>query len=170
MKFSLLHRHWGLLKIYLLFGLSISLIFIFLTLPPVLNHLIIPLNEFLAWSSATFLEIFSESQITHINTIISSPIFSVNIAEGCNGIYVISIFIAGIIALPSNWKKKSIGFGIGIPLLFLLNYFRILTLWYTGAYAPSLFSALHVYVWDVIIIVAGILIWLFWYERWVDKK
>ncbi len=98
-----------------------------------------------------------------------SPTFTVNIAEGCNGIYALFIFMAGIIAYPSSIRHKLYGLAIGIPFIMLLNYIRIISLWYAGTYAPNLFKVMHLYIWETIIIALGGILWLFWYEKWVKK-
>ena len=101
---------------------------------------------------------------------VTSPRFGIDIAEGCNGIYALSIVIAGIVAFPARWVPKLIGLALGIVFIMFLNYVRIIALWYAGIYSSFLFDAMHLYVWEFIIIVLGAGYWYFWYEKFVKTS
>ena len=162
--------NWPLFRIYLLFGLVLLAVFTVLMLPSVYWKVIMPLNEFLAWSSAELLSLMGTEGISSSGIAVSSPQFGINIAEGCNGIYALAIVIAGILAFPARWPAKAVGLVLGIIFIMFLNYVRIIALWYAGIYSSFLFETMHLYVWEFIIIVLGAGYWYFWYERFVKTR
>jgi exosortase/archaeosortase family protein len=52
--------------------------------------------------------------------------FPVKIIEECTGVYEVIIFAAAVLAFPTGWKKKAVGFGLGIPLIYFFNVMRIM--------------------------------------------
>jgi len=137
---------------------------------PVYYKVVLPFNEFLAWSSVQAVNMLGGQQVTYSGTSMSTSKFAIDIAEGCNGIYALSIVIAGIVAFPAPWRSKSIGLVLGIALIMVLNYIRILTLWYAGLTGSFLFEAMHLYVWEFVIIALGAAFWYFWYEKFVKAR
>jgi exosortase H (IPTLxxWG-CTERM-specific) len=157
-------------RIYLLFGFTLLVFFTATTFPPVFKNTVLPLNEFLAWSSAKVLGILGNEGIRSSGVSVSSSEYAIDIAEGCNGIYALSIVLAGIIAVPARWRPKSVGLVLAVVLIMILNYVRILTLWYAGLTSAFLFDTMHLYVWECIIIALGAGYWYWWYERFVKRR
>ncbi|MGD8376253.1 MAG: exosortase H [Acidobacteriota bacterium] len=98
-------------------------------------------------------------------TRLSSPRFAVNIYHGCNGVLATSIFGAAVLAFPATWKERGLGLLLGIPLIQVVNMVRILSLYYIGIHWPRLFAAAHGYVWQSIVILLSMVLWIFWAER-----
>jgi len=167
---KLVKSNWPLFKIYLLFGVTLAALFIVTMQKPVYFKIILPFNEFLAYSSACLLRLFGSEGVVTWGTSISNPEFNVNIAEGCNGIYALAIVIAGIVAFPARWRHKWLGLILAIAFIMFLNYVRILTLWYVGIYSVFLFDTMHLYVWEFIIIALGAWFWYYWYETFVKTR
>ncbi len=159
--------NWPLIKIYLLFGVVLLAFFTVMMIKPVYFGLIIPFNNFLAWSSTQALHLFGGTDIVHSGSTVASPGFSIDIAEGCNGIYALAIVVAGIIAFPAPWRPKLTGLALAVILIMILNYIRIITLWYAGLAGSFIFDTMHLYVWEFIIIALGGGFWYFWYEKFV---
>ncbi len=166
-KKSALRSRWPLIKVYLLFGLIILILFTIIMVKPVYFKVVMPFNGFLAWSSAGVISLLGTDNVVVSGTRIVAPGMGLNIAEGCNGIYALSIVIAGVIAFPARWKPKTIGLVLAVAVIMTLNYIRILTLWYFGIYSDFLFKTMHLYVWEFIIIALGAGFWYFWYEKFV---
>ena len=161
---------WPLIKIYLLFGVVLLAFFTITMIKPVYFGVILPFNNFLAWSSRQALHLFGSGQVTGSGAIISQPGFAIDIAEGCNGIYALAIVVAGIVAFPAPWRPKLTGLSLAVILIMVLNYVRIITLWYAGAAESFIFDTMHLYVWEFIIIALGGAFWYFWYEKAVKKR
>jgi exosortase H (IPTLxxWG-CTERM-specific) len=162
------NRH--LFKIYLIFIITLLALFTITMIKPVYLHVIVPFNAFLADSSTLLIKALSSRSIVSDGISISSGNFSIDIAEGCNGIYALSIVLAGIIAFPARWRPKLVGLVLAVILIMILNYIRIVTLWFAGAAYPSLFETMHLYVWEFVIIALGAGFWYWWYERFIKGR
>jgi exosortase H (IPTLxxWG-CTERM-specific) len=157
----------SLIRIYLVFGITLLAIFTITMIKPVYFHVVIPFNEFLAWSTAGMLRLLGTEGVTASGAGVSSPGFGFTIAEGCNGIYALAIVLAGIIAFPARWKPKLAGLVMATVFVMALNYIRLLTLWYAGNSLAWLFDTIHLYIWEFVIIALGAGFWYVWYEKFV---
>ena len=162
-----LRSRWPLIKAYIFFVLTILVLFTLIMVKPVYFHVVMPFNDFLAWSSGVVLGILGTENISVSGTQITGTGMALNIAEGCNGIYALSIVIAGVMAFPARIKQKLIGLGLAVAVIMILNYVRILTLWYFGIYSDFLFNTMHQYVWEFVLIALGAGVWYYWYEKFV---
>jgi exosortase/archaeosortase family protein len=89
---------------------------------------------------------------------------AVDIAIDCNGAWAFAIFLASILAVPSSWRAKAWGVGLGVPALWAINTVRVVSLFYVAVYVPTVFEALHLYVWQFLIIAAALLLLMLWAE------
>jgi exosortase H (IPTLxxWG-CTERM-specific) len=126
-----------------------------------------PYTEVLARASGVFLNLLGENTSVR-GTLLTSPRFSVNIYHGCNGVLATSIYLSAVLAFPSRWREKAIGFALGIPAIQVINMLRILSLYYIGIFWPDFFQMAHGYVWQSIVILFSMVIWIFWAERFVQ--
>ena len=88
--------------------------------------------------------------------------FSVEIIDECTGLLEMVIFFAAVIAFSTTWKKKGIGLLIGIPVIYLFNLIRIVVLLLVGSRSQSLFYFMHLYFWQVTLIVMIASVWIGW--------
>ena len=98
-------------------------------------------------------------------TTISSAIFSIEIGHECTAIVPMVLLICVVMAYPSRFRTKAICIGGGIVLLFLLNLMRVVSLYYIGIWAPRYFETAHFIVWQSLMILAVVAIWLFWAQK-----
>ena len=98
-------------------------------------------------------------------TVIRSPRFAVNIRNGCNGIEAMLIFLAAVLAFPASWKSRLAGLALGIVAIQIVNLVRVAALFLTGVYFPKIFDASHTVIWQTIVILFGVLLWVFWANR-----
>lgn len=96
--------------------------------------------------------------------------FPVKIIEECTGIYEILIFIAAIMAFPTTMKKKGIGLAFGVPLMYLFNVVRILVLVVIGSYYYDIFDFMHLYFWQVTLILMITSVWVLWILKVVRRE
>jgi exosortase H (IPTLxxWG-CTERM-specific) len=95
--------------------------------------------------------------------------FTVAIGNGCNGAWAHLIFLASVLAYPATWKEKLLGLAVGQPVLVVLNVVRVVSLFIIGVYAPAIFRAAHVYVWQFLIIGFAMLILFIWADQFVRR-
>lgn len=96
--------------------------------------------------------------------------FRAVVVEACNGVLPSYIFLAAIVAFPCSWRDKLRGAALGVPLIFLINVFRVISLMILGAKKPEIVERVHIDVWQTAVVVLAIGIWIFWAERIVHGR
>jgi exosortase H (IPTLxxWG-CTERM-specific) len=157
-----------LARLYVLFGAILALFVIAFYLKPVREYVISPFTGIVAYCSSILMNVFGAGSRVS-GTILSTSEYSINIVDGCNGIYATAILVSGVIAYPSTLLDKLKGVLLGAGAIFILNLGRVISLFYLGQHYPDVFNEVHVYVWQPIIILWAIIIWDFW-SRKIRKK
>lgn len=151
------------------FVLILALSFTALLLTPVNNHVVEPFTALVAKTSGVLLNLIGQ-HVTLDGTIIRNSRFAVNIRNGCNGVEAMLIFLAAVLAFPATWKSRGIGLLLGIVAIQLINLVRVVALFLTGSYAPSWFNSSHTVIWQTIVILASVLLWIFWASRFAVRR
>jgi exosortase/archaeosortase family protein len=102
-------------------------------------------------------------------TSISSSLFSVEIARGCDAYRICSLLSAAIIAFPSSLRLKLWGLGLGLLWLNILNFVRILGLFFIGGFFPEHFQTSHETYFPIFLICMTMAAWIFWL-RWATRE
>ena len=105
------------------------------------------------------------------NAILRDPIsgFSILIASGCSGLEAVILLVAGMVAFPASWPERIVGWAAGVFAILSLNLVRIISLFYLGQYSKAWFDWAHLYAWDVLIMIDGMII-LFLWIRWLSRN
>ena len=98
--------------------------------------------------------------------VLSSPRYSVAIFNGCNGLEAILIFVSGVVAFPASWRSKVLGIVLGFVAIQVFNVVRVVSLFYVGVHRQEWFTVAHVLVWQSLVIVFGVVLWLVWVRRY----
>jgi len=147
------------------FMLILGVSFTVLALRPVNDTVVLPYTELVARASGVVLAVLGE-EITVDGCDLRSPRFSVMIYNGCNGLITSLIFVSGVLAFPAPWRAKLIGCLAGLVAIQVINMVRIVSLFYIGVFAPRFFTQAHIFVWQSIVILAGIVLWVVWARRY----
>jgi len=131
---------------------------------PVNDAVIVPFTAGIARASAVALNALGEG-VTVVGTEIKSPRVSVNIENGCNGVETALLFGAAVLAFPAPWKRRLLGLSLGFAAIQLVNLARVVSLFWIGAHRPALFSASHTVLWQSIVVLCGVLLFLLWASR-----
>ena len=129
------------------------------------DHVIEPFTGGIARASGATLNLLGQ-HVAMQGTVIRSSRFAVNIRNGCNGVEAMLIFVAAVLAFPSSWRSRLVGLVLGIAAIQVVNLVRVIALYLTGVYFPKLFDASHTVVWQSIVILFGVLLWILWANRW----
>ena len=148
-----------------IYALVLSVGFLVLALRPVNDHLVNPYTTFVAHEAKVALNLFGEGA-TVTGQVLSSPRYSVAIFNGCNGLEAILIFVAGVAAFPAPLRAKVLGVVAGFVAIQVFNVVRVVSLFYIGIYLRDWFSFSHVLVWQTLVIVFGVVMWLLWVRRY----
>jgi exosortase/archaeosortase family protein len=86
---------------------------------------------------------------------------SVVVTMECSGADVMALAAGVIMAYPASWRRRVGGVALVLPALLLLNIVRVGTLSRVAA-SPSLFNALHLYVWPALLMTASVALVVGW--------
>ncbi len=152
-------------RFLVLFLVLLGASFTVLALRPVNDKVVVPYTTQVARASAATLDLLGENATVQ-GCVVSSPRFAVTIYNGCNGLITSLIFISGVLAFPARWPAKLLGVLGGLVAIQLINLVRIVSLFYVGVFIPQFFNQSHIFVWQSIVILAGVALWVYWAHRW----
>lgn len=136
---------------------------------PVNDHVIEPFTGLVAKASGAILELIGQGTSMQ-GTVIRSPRFAVNIRNGCNGVEAMVIYFAAVLAFPAPWRSRVLGVVFGFAAIQVVNLIRVVALFLTGVYFPKLFDSSHTVIWQTIVILAGVLLWILWANRFATPR
>lgn len=148
-------------------------LFIFITLQlvlfgveltqPVQQHLVLPWTTLLAKACVAIVTQFDVNAAS-VGKVLWNPStgFGVSIEPGCNGVEACIILFAAIVAMPSTWKHRAWGIGLGFIAVQALNVVRIISLFYLGQWNDSAFKIAHEFLWQGLIMLDVLVVWLLW--------
>ena len=77
---------------------------------------------------------------------------------------------AAIFAFPAPLKNKFLGFVAGFFAIQALNLVRIISLFYLGQWNQVAFEWFHLYLWQALIILDALVVWLVWLRTLPQAK
>lgn len=96
------------------------------------------------------------------NIIHSSGSFALSVVTACTGLFTTGVFIVAVLAFPASSLAKLLGVLLGAAGIFLINLLRLGSLFYVGVHFPDLFDRMHLLVWQSLVIVLALFLWLVW--------
>jgi exosortase/archaeosortase family protein len=103
--------------------------------------------------------------VDRVGSILSNDKVAFTIISECTPTAATLIFASGIIAFPAPWRGKLAGLVLGVVALFALNIIRIVNLFFVGIYVPSALDALHLIVWQSLMILVSVGLLFLWTGR-----
>lgn len=131
--------------------------------PPVQSVIVLPWTEALARISAALVTVL-DPRVAASGKILQSTAngFAVSIEAGCNGIEAAIVLNAAMLAFPAPWKHRALGILVGLVAVQALNVLRVISLFYLGQWSPSAFEWAHLYLWQALIMLDVLVVWLVW--------
>ncbi len=123
------------------------------------------LQRLLAQITSGILNLFGQ-QTTVAGSVVSSELFGINVVTACTGLFTTGLFLIAVVAFPTGWRSKLIGAGIGLGGIFLVNVIRLVSLFFIGVHLPGFLDPAHQLVWQSLLIVFAVALWLLWAGRW----
>ena len=154
----------AIVRLYLIFGACLLVFVVAFQIDAVHNAIVKPFTSVVAVVSQFIMNLFGAGASVN-NCVLSTPNYSVNVVDGCNGIYATAILISGVLAYPRRWSQKVWGIILGVVAVFILNLGRVISLFYLGQYHPDIFDEVHVYAWQPLIIIWAIFVWDYWARK-----
>ncbi|MGA7991335.1 MAG: exosortase H [Thermoanaerobaculia bacterium] len=131
---------------------------------PVNDAAVLPFTGFLVKISAAILRLIGEAVVTD-GTVIRSPLFAVDVKNGCNGIEATLLLLAAMLAFPAPAKARASGVAIGFLAIQAVNFVRIVSLFWLGAHRRDVFDLFHAAIWQTLLILLAVGIFLAWGRR-----
>lgn len=133
----------------------------------VLGALLAPVTMWTAQATLALLH-WLGMEATRTATVISHPNgFAYEIYYRCTGFLPVGFLATAILAYPGPLRRKIIGLVVGVPVLIALNLTRLVHLFYLGVYHPAAFDLGHSVLWEGLLILAILGLWLGW-TRWLN--
>src|SRR4249919_3881044 len=127
------------------------------------DYFVVPWTNQLAAISAYLVTLFDPNVVAAGKVLRSTTNgFAVSIEAGCNGVEATIVLVAAILAFPAPWKRRLIGLAIGIVAVQGLNIVRVISLFYLGQWDLRVFEWAHLYVWQALIMLDVLVVWLVW--------
>ena len=153
----------SMLRFFIIFSVLLVGLFTLEILQPAEKYVILPFTSLVADISVWIVQAFDDGVIATGNVIRDQASgFGVRIERGCNGLEAVIILFAAIFAFPAPFKHKLIGFVAGFFAIQILNLVRIISLFYLGQWNYTAFEWFHLYLWQALIILDALVVWLIW--------
>ncbi|MDH4018028.1 MAG: exosortase H [Xanthomonadales bacterium] len=152
-----------MLRFFIIFSVLLIGLFTIELFQSAEKYIILPFTSTVADVSVWIVQSFDENVIASGNVIRDKVSgFGVRIERGCNGLEAVIILFSAIFAFPAPFKNKLIGFVAGFFAIQLLNLVRIISLYYLGQWNYTAFEWFHLYLWQALIILDALVVWLIW--------
>ena len=127
------------------------------------KYFVVPWTDTLATISAWLVTVF-DPHVAAAGKLLRSTAtgFAVSIEAGCNGVEATIVLIAAMLAFPASWRRRLIGLAVGIVAVQGLNIVRVISLFYLGQWNFEVFEWAHLYVWQALIMLDVLIVWLVW--------
>ena len=95
--------------------------------------------------------------------------FAYEIYYRCTGFLPVAVITVAMLAYSRPLIYKICGLAVGVSVLWALNLTRLVHLFYIGVYNPAAFEVAHTVIWQGVIILASVGLWLAWI-KWSQPK
>lgn len=148
----------------------IAVAYAILAIPVVDRTVVAPFTAAIASTAAGILRLFGDDVVT-VGTALRSGPFAVEVKNGCNGVEAMLLLAGAMIAFPAAWSRRAAGALVGIVTIQVVNLVRVITLFLIARDRPAWFDAAHVTVWQTVMFLLAIGLFLLWSTRFaVDHQ
>lgn len=129
------------------------------------EHIVKPVTASSAWLAAQLIQWVGGNAEVSGRVIRHSGGFAIAVANGCSGIEAIILLTAAMVAFPASGLARLQGIVVGAAAILFINLFRIISLYYIGQHSRAWFDWAHLYAWDILIMIDGLIVFLIWVRR-----
>ena len=163
-------RQNRMLRFLVLFPIFLAAGFCALLIP-FLHPAVTAFTRGLVEISAIVIRLFG-GHATAQQVILQNPLngFAMEVLDGCNGDDVAVLLWAAILAYPASWRQKGKGLVFGTATIYVINFLRIISLFYLGQYDRQWFDFAHLYVWESVFVLLTLTIFWMWVRRMATPR
>jgi exosortase H (IPTLxxWG-CTERM-specific) len=151
------------------FFAALIVFYLIITAAPVNEHVIVPFTVLIVRSSALLLRAIHEP-ILVFGTVLQSSRFALDVRNGCNAVEAMLLLAAAIVAFPATLRSRVWGMLAASAAIQLLNLVRVTSLVWMGEHHRALFDVVHVAVWQTIVILSAVSMFLFWSLKFAKRS
>jgi exosortase H (IPTLxxWG-CTERM-specific) len=137
-------------------------------LDPVNDHVIVPFTGVIVRITA-FLLRSAHEPVAVAGTVIRTSRFALDVRNGCNGVEAMMLLAAAMIAFPATLRSRLAGLLVASAAIQILNLVRVTSLVWLGEHDREVFDFVHVGVWQSIVILAAVSMFVFWSWKFAEK-
>lgn len=115
-----------------------------------------------AWMTDVVMTFMGFEVVSQARIIIPRGAGGVEVANGCNGLTTVGLFIGFVVAYPGDWIRRLVFIPIGILVIYATNVFRVVIMLLAQLYWPAAFDPLHGFGLTTIFYVAVFALWVLW--------
>ncbi len=131
----------------------------------VAKHILAPFTTAVASTATAVLTLLGVPAIHIGPRIFTANQAAVDIDNECTGLEAVILLLPAIVVFPARTRAKAIGVVLGLGVMAVINFARVVSLCYLGTYSATALQVGHLYVWPAVVIVVALLTFLVWVER-----
>jgi exosortase H (IPTLxxWG-CTERM-specific) len=147
---------------------ALIVFYIVVALDPVNDHVIVPFTELIVRTTALVLRGIHEP-INVAGTVIRTSRFALDVHNGCNAVEAMMLLAAAMIAFPATLRSRLAGLLVTSVAIQIVNVIRVSSLVWLGEHHRGAFDVMHVAVWQTIVILAAVTMFVFWSLKFAEK-
>jgi exosortase/archaeosortase family protein len=125
----------------------------------VLNNLT-SMTGFTAINETSIEPLYGEIQKFNMSVIYHNGVRILNIANACNGLELLVLYVGFIVCMPSSFKRKILYIIIGVLIIDIVNIIRCVGLIYLREYLHAYFQFAHHYLFKIMVYSSTFLLWV----------
>ncbi|MEL6444794.1 MAG: archaeosortase/exosortase family protein [Bacteroidota bacterium] len=115
-----------------------------------------------AAASAGILDLFGAAVVQAGRVVRLEGGVGVEVADGCNGLTTIGLFVGFVLAFPGSWKRRLWFIPLGIGVVLLANILRVAALALVQVHWPAAFDVLHSFGISTFFYAVVFVLWVVW--------
>ena len=135
---------------------------------PVNDRVIVPFTLLIVRATAVGLRAIHEP-IAIAGSVISTSHFALDVRNGCNAVEAMLLLASAMIAFPATMRSRLTGLLVASVAVQILNLIRVGSLVWLGEHHREAFEIVHVAVWQTLLIVAALAMFLFWSLKFAER-
>jgi len=148
---------------------ALIVFYVVITLDPVNDHVIVPFTELIVRTTALVLRGIHEPIVVVGTVIRTSSRFALDVRNGCNAVEAMMLLAAAMIAFPATLRSRLAGLLVASVAIQIVNVIRVSSLVWLGEHHRGAFDVMHVAVWQTIVILAAVTMFVFWSLKFAEK-
>ncbi|MBI4336986.1 MAG: archaeosortase/exosortase family protein [Chloroflexi bacterium] len=102
------------------------------------------------------------AKVAAAGNVVSGASLAFTVVAECTALGASLIYTAAVIAYPAALRAKLLGVLAGTAALTVVNILRIVSLYYIGTYFPGALEAMHLVVWQALMVLLAVALWVLW--------